>query len=243
MSYDNLRELVRKLVHSHVPNLYYCKVGKTLKQGLCELKNDVDVQEFLRVGYESKWVVDLYTEHYEYDAMDYKISEGRDYESPNSSDAYCSSDDEEVIYYVDFYHGGEQNVVIKNITTNDHFLTKLYSNNGNFRGFMNEPIPDTEDLHMKDPDSTHIRHEAHDDAKKGMKPNKKTVKKKGYVTFKVNKIKTGSSKVAEPSAAEPPFRIYHKNRGRSERIFNQKIKKTDFGPNGEGSTGDKVFSL
>ncbi|GJT49372.1 hypothetical protein Tco_0975529 [Tanacetum coccineum] len=50
-------------------------------------------------------------------------------------------------------------------------------------------------------------------------------------------------KVAEPSAAEPPFRIYHKNSGRSERIFNQKMKKTGFGPNGEGSTTDKAFSL
>ncbi|GJR88089.1 hypothetical protein Tco_0212100 [Tanacetum coccineum] len=47
-------------------------------------------------------------------------------------------------------------------------------------------------------------------------------------------------KVAEPSAAEPPFRIYHKSRGRSERIFNQKMKKTGFGPNGEGSTSDKA---
>ncbi|GKA51458.1 hypothetical protein Tco_0744654 [Tanacetum coccineum] len=50
-------------------------------------------------------------------------------------------------------------------------------------------------------------------------------------------------KVAEPSAAEPAFRIYHKNRGRSERIFNQKMKKTGFGPNGEGSIADKAFSL
>ncbi|GJW07804.1 hypothetical protein Tco_1570227, partial [Tanacetum coccineum] len=50
-------------------------------------------------------------------------------------------------------------------------------------------------------------------------------------------------KMAEPSATEPPFRIYHKNRGRSERIFNQKIKKTGFGPNGERSTVDKAFSL
>ncbi|GJV54517.1 retrovirus-related pol polyprotein from transposon TNT 1-94 [Tanacetum coccineum] len=50
-------------------------------------------------------------------------------------------------------------------------------------------------------------------------------------------------KVAEPSAVEPPFRIYHKNRGRSKRIFNQKIKKTSFGPNGEGSTADKAFLL
>ncbi|GKG32206.1 hypothetical protein Tco_0427156, partial [Tanacetum coccineum] len=50
-------------------------------------------------------------------------------------------------------------------------------------------------------------------------------------------------KVAEPSAAEAPFRIYHKSRGRSERIFNQKMKKTGFGQNGEGSTADKAFSL
>ncbi|GKF65859.1 hypothetical protein Tco_0192376 [Tanacetum coccineum] len=50
-------------------------------------------------------------------------------------------------------------------------------------------------------------------------------------------------KVAEPSAAKPPFRIYHKKRGRSERIFNQKMKKTSFGPNGEVFTADKAFSL
>ncbi|GJZ67395.1 calcium/proton exchanger [Tanacetum coccineum] len=96
MSYDNLRELVRKLVHAPVNSLYYYKVGKTLKQGLCSLKNDADVQGFLKVGYESKWVVDLYVELYGYDAMDFKILDAKDYESPNSSDAYCSSDDEEV---------------------------------------------------------------------------------------------------------------------------------------------------
>nr|GEX25780.1 hypothetical protein [Tanacetum cinerariifolium] len=96
MSYDNLRELVRKLVHSPVHSLYNCKVEKTLKQGLCSLKNDDDdVQEVLKVGYESKWVVDLYVEHYGHDVMDFKISDAKDYESPDSSDAYCSSDDKE----------------------------------------------------------------------------------------------------------------------------------------------------
>nr|GEX35742.1 zinc finger, CCHC-type [Tanacetum cinerariifolium] len=39
-------------------------------------------------------------------------------------------------------------------------------------------------------------------------------------------------KVAELSATEPPFRIYHKNIGRSKKIFNKKMKKTGFGPNG-----------
>ncbi|GKA37644.1 hypothetical protein Tco_0724209 [Tanacetum coccineum] len=92
--YADLRELVRKLVRSLIFSLYYRKVGKTLAQGLCNLKNDADVQEFLKVGYESKWVVDLYTKHFVYDAMDYKNSNGIDYESSDSSDAYCSSDEE-----------------------------------------------------------------------------------------------------------------------------------------------------
>nr|GEV79966.1 calcium/proton exchanger [Tanacetum cinerariifolium] len=151
MSYDNLRELVRKLV-----SLYYCKVGKKIKQGLWRLENDADVQYFLKTGYESKWVVDLYVEHHGYNPMDYKNSNDRDYESPDSSDAYCSSDDEQVIDYVDFYHEGEQDVVVKNITTNDPFLTKLCSNNRNFRGFNNEPIPVNEDLHIEDPDSSSL---------------------------------------------------------------------------------------
>ncbi|GJT32521.1 hypothetical protein Tco_0922940 [Tanacetum coccineum] len=76
-----------------------------------------------------------------------------DYESGDSSDAYCFSD-EEVIDFLDFFHEGEENVVIKNITTNDPFLTKLYSNHGHFRGFINEPIPNSDDVHMEDPDSS-----------------------------------------------------------------------------------------
>ncbi|GJW04845.1 hypothetical protein Tco_1563701 [Tanacetum coccineum] len=156
MSYDNLRELVKKLVHCPVSSLYYCKVRKPIKQGLCRLENDADVQEFLKTRYEIKWVVDLYVEHHGYDPMDYKNSNDRDYESPDSSDAYCFSDDEHVIDYVDFYHGGERDVVVKNITTNDLFLTKLYSNNGIFRGFINEPIPVNEDLHIEDPDSSSL---------------------------------------------------------------------------------------
>ncbi|GKD53702.1 calcium/proton exchanger, partial [Tanacetum coccineum] len=268
MSYDNLRELVRKLVHAPVNSLYYYKVGKTLKQGLCSLKNDADVQGFLKVGYESKWVVDLYVELYGYDAMDFKISDAKDYESPNSSDAYCSSDDEEVIDYVDFLSCGRAEC------------------------FINEPIPVTEDLHMEDPDSSSLeprhqiqrgiaypRHdplqpwnemqpilgmrydhpeqlklalanyrvagryqlwfqkndwrqllvfcgrdvskgrcagyhskkvkankqlftESNDDAKKGIKANKKTVKKKGNVTFKVGKVKTRSCKLGEGTSKD-----------------------------------------
>ncbi|GKD14601.1 hypothetical protein Tco_1199008, partial [Tanacetum coccineum] len=101
--------------------------------------------------YESKLVVDLYSEHYGYDVMDFRISQGIGYESGDSSDAYYSSDEED-IDYVYFFHEGEHNVVIKNITTNDPNLTKLCSNNGHFRGFMNELITTNEELHMEDPE-------------------------------------------------------------------------------------------
>ncbi|GKA54065.1 hypothetical protein Tco_0753014 [Tanacetum coccineum] len=49
--------------------------------------------------------------------------------------------------------------------------------------------------------------------------------------------KKGSKRKAPTSSEEVTLRIiYHKNMGRSKRIFNQKMKKYGFGPNGEGST-------
>ena len=44
-------------------------------------------------------------------------------------------------------------------------------------------------------------------------------------------------------AHDDPLRIYHKNRGRSERVFGQKMKKIGFGKNGEGSTPETAFSV
>nr|GEV99010.1 pectin lyase-like superfamily protein [Tanacetum cinerariifolium] len=45
--------------------------------------------------------------------------------------------------------------------------------------------------------------------------------------------------------AEDPnqMRIFHKNRGRSERIFNQKMKNFKFDEHGSGSTPDKAFDV
>ncbi|GJV07820.1 hypothetical protein Tco_1345476 [Tanacetum coccineum] len=48
-----------------------------------------------------------------------------------------------------------------------------------------------------------------------------------------------SKRKAPASSEEAPAKqriIFHKNRGRSERIFNQKMKKSRFGKDGEGST-------
>nr|GFA26684.1 hypothetical protein [Tanacetum cinerariifolium] len=59
-------------------------------------------------------------------------------------------------------------------------------------------------------------------------------------------IKKGSKRKAPASSEEAAGNqriIFYKNRGESERIFNQTTKKSGFRPNGEGSTPNKAFSL
>ncbi|GJY91926.1 hypothetical protein Tco_0507708 [Tanacetum coccineum] len=58
-----------------------------------------------------------------------------------SSDEYYSSDEVEEFDYVDFNTEGQENVVIKNLTTQDPFLNKLCSNHGTFKGFIDELVP------------------------------------------------------------------------------------------------------
>nr|GEV63621.1 autophagy-related protein 11-like [Tanacetum cinerariifolium] len=58
--------------------------------------------------------------------------------------------------------------------------------------------------------------------------------------------KKGSKRKAPASSEEAAGNqriVFHKHSGRSEKIFNQKMKKSGFGPNREGSTPDKSFSL
>ncbi|GKC41153.1 hypothetical protein Tco_1058875 [Tanacetum coccineum] len=51
--------------------------------------------------------------------------------------------------------------------------------------------------------------------------------------------KKGSKRKVAAVSEEISLRIYHKNTGRSERIFNQKMKKYEVGPNGKGQTQRK----
>ncbi|GKA30504.1 hypothetical protein Tco_0716809 [Tanacetum coccineum] len=52
--------------------------------------------------------------------------------------------------------------------------------------------------------------------------------------------KKGKRTRSEPDV---PFRIYHKNRGRSERIRNMQEKKFKFDAQGTGSTAEKAFDV
>nr|GFA77526.1 splicing factor [Tanacetum cinerariifolium] len=72
--------------------------------------------------------------------------------SSGSSDEYYNSDECEEIEGVDFHTKGEENVVIKNLSTQDPFLNRLCTNSGLFRVFVDVPVPQTEGDDLKDPD-------------------------------------------------------------------------------------------
>nr|GEX18980.1 RNA-directed DNA polymerase, eukaryota [Tanacetum cinerariifolium] len=72
--------------------------GTPLRAGITTLKNDDDIDDFVNLGYQNKWVVDLYVQHNGYDALDIRdLLETMVHDEGNeSSDAYCSSDDEDL---------------------------------------------------------------------------------------------------------------------------------------------------
>ncbi|GJZ48272.1 chloramphenicol acetyltransferase-like domain-containing protein [Tanacetum coccineum] len=75
-------------------------------------------------------------------------------------------------------------------------------------------------------------------------PNGKGKEADTSATPEPPKMNKQGRKKKQPDASDSvPIGIYHKNRGRYERIFNQKMKKSGFGPNGEGSTADSAFSV
>ncbi|PWA95872.1 hypothetical protein CTI12_AA044980 [Artemisia annua] len=106
------------------------QINTPLNRGIKELKTHVDVEAFLKCGYENKWMVSLYTEHFEYDVLDFLVEEKNDSDCSQPSDECASIEEEDgELDYVDFQIEGEDNVVIPNKTTTDPFLNKLCSNN------------------------------------------------------------------------------------------------------------------
>ncbi|GJZ75271.1 hypothetical protein Tco_0639736 [Tanacetum coccineum] len=51
------------------------------------------------------------------------------------------------------------------------------------------------------------------------------------------------SKKSKETEVLNQMRIFHKNRGRSERIFNHKMKNFKFDEHSSGSTSDKAFDV
>nr|GEX70569.1 splicing factor [Tanacetum cinerariifolium] len=132
MSFDVFRDIIKHPVHGTVYRLYYCPIRTPLNVGIKELKTDSDVEDFVRVGYENKWFVDLYVEHFDYDVMDFVNEEANGVLSDGSSDEYYSSDEIEEFDDVDFHIEGEE------------------------MDYLDELVPETEGEALDDPDDAHI---------------------------------------------------------------------------------------
>nr|GEU97547.1 hypothetical protein [Tanacetum cinerariifolium] len=112
----------------------------SIKIGIKIIKTDSDVDEFVNFGYQNKWQVNLYVEHSGYDAFDIRDQEETMADDGNeSSDAYFSSDEEE-LSYVDFHTEIDDNVIIKNVTTNDPFFNKLCPDSAQFLNVVDELV-------------------------------------------------------------------------------------------------------
>ncbi|GJX38358.1 calcium/proton exchanger [Tanacetum coccineum] len=102
MSFEQLTEIVRRLVLGLLKTLYYSKTGKILGLGIKELKSDSDVDAFLKHGYDNGFMVNLYVEHFGYDVIDCLNYENAAQQFSDSSNDEYSSDDGEDLKNVDF---------------------------------------------------------------------------------------------------------------------------------------------
>ncbi|GKB49183.1 calcium/proton exchanger, partial [Tanacetum coccineum] len=112
MSYEHLVEIIKWLVGSF-EKVYYYQTGAKLSLGIREIKSDQDIADMKKFD---------------------RNEEQNNNRIESSDDDYYSSDDCEEIKNVDFQTEGDDSVVIKNISTEDPFLTKLCSTRVMFRG-------------------------------------------------------------------------------------------------------------
>ncbi|GJX80644.1 hypothetical protein Tco_0328793 [Tanacetum coccineum] len=99
------------------------------------------MEDFMKVGYEIGFQVDLYTEFNGYDVLemiseDYLFSPDENLVDPDYESEELDEDPENI----DFHTEGEQEVVLQRLTIDDPFLTKLVGK-GNYIGTRDNPTP------------------------------------------------------------------------------------------------------
>ncbi|GJS06261.1 zinc finger, PMZ-type containing protein [Tanacetum coccineum] len=137
-----------------IKRLYYCKTSTTLALGIKELKLDTYVEDMLNVGYDNGNMIDLFIEYYDYDVMGFINIKPSLEQNIEDSDCY-SSDDGKGMDDVEFQTKGDDNVVIKDISTSYPFLNNLCSSRALFRGSRQQQVPDIDDIE-EDPDNDQI---------------------------------------------------------------------------------------
>ncbi|GJS88600.1 calcium/proton exchanger [Tanacetum coccineum] len=69
MSVNQLREIIDRFVNGSPKTYYYAKPGTTLVRGIIEFKSESDIDDFMTLGYQNGFKIDLYAEHHGYDVM------------------------------------------------------------------------------------------------------------------------------------------------------------------------------
>ncbi|GJV42150.1 hypothetical protein Tco_1420590 [Tanacetum coccineum] len=144
-----------KYVHGERPKTYYyAKPGTTLVRGITEIKSESNIADFITLVYQNGFKIDLYDEHHGYDVM--AMVRDDNFPMPDSPlvEDHVSSNEEECVTipeFVDVQVEGDDNVVIKSLSIDDHFLNKLVGN-GNFIGTLDGPNPPLEGTYVKEAD-------------------------------------------------------------------------------------------
>nr|GEV27628.1 hypothetical protein [Tanacetum cinerariifolium] len=191
-----------------------------------------------------------------------------------SDDEYYGSDAYEEIENVDFQTEGDESVVIKSISTHDPFLTKLCSARIMFRDTVEHhntkaPLTDPDDHQIHDvnksgvwvKDTTDVSTENVNEFP-GIETIETTnvaegigsameeelsapaVDKRKRVELVAEQDSAPKQKSCRPPSHVDGVRIYQKNRGRSKRIANMKLKKVfEFDKQGTRSTPDNAFDV
>ncbi|GJT58390.1 hypothetical protein Tco_1001923 [Tanacetum coccineum] len=154
MSVNQLREVIDRFVNGRPKTYYYAKPGTTLVRGITEIKSESDIADFITLVYQNGFKIDLYDEHHRYDVM--AMVRDDNFPMPDSPlvEDHVSSNEEECVTipeFVDVQVEGADNVVIKSLSIDDHFLNKLVGN-GNFIGTLDDPNPPLEGTYVEEAD-------------------------------------------------------------------------------------------
>ncbi|GJS99798.1 calcium/proton exchanger [Tanacetum coccineum] len=157
MQIGELFEIINRLVLNNVKHIYYCLPDNTLTRGIRKLKKDIDMVEFIRIGYENDKQMDLFIEHDVYDVLEYTANDNlvaknlSENEELNVSDYDGELDPQNV----DFHTKGEKGVHFERLFIDDPFLTKLVGNE-NFIGARSDPMPFLIDNYNAEEDGSEV---------------------------------------------------------------------------------------
>nr|GEV38833.1 hypothetical protein [Tanacetum cinerariifolium] len=189
--------------------------------------------------------IDMFVEHFGYDIIELAELERNEEQNNNSiessDDDYYSSNECEEIKNMDFQTKADETVVIKNISTKDPFLNKLCSTRIMFIGvWVNDTTITTSDIDEAPAVETSETTELGEGKAVAIVEDVSApAMDKGKVKESVtDETSTQKRKRGRPPSHVDGIRIYHKKRGRSERIEYIKLNKHE-----SGSTPDKAFDV